>query len=90
MSFAPVKDIDEQFITGILCLCANFFRSFHYADLTPLYFFIYHKDISLAAVLQNTYTVKTLTASVIQWSEFLVTDPEGPGSIPGATTFSEK
>jgi hypothetical protein len=29
-------------------------------------------------------------ALVIQWSEFLATDPEVPGSIPGATRFSEK
>jgi hypothetical protein len=27
---------------------------------------------------------------VIYWSEFLATDPEVPGSIPGATRFSEK
>jgi hypothetical protein len=31
-----------------------------------------------------------MTASVVWWSEFLVTDPEVPGSIPGATRFSEK
>jgi hypothetical protein len=30
------------------------------------------------------------TASVVYWSEFLATDPEIPGSIPGATRFSEK
>jgi hypothetical protein len=29
-------------------------------------------------------------ASVVWWSEFLATDPEIPGSISGATTFSEK
>jgi hypothetical protein len=28
--------------------------------------------------------------SVVQWSEFLATDPEVPVSIPGATRFSEK
>jgi hypothetical protein len=28
--------------------------------------------------------------SVVCWSEFLVTDPEVPGSISGATRFSEK
>jgi hypothetical protein len=28
--------------------------------------------------------------SVALQSEFLATDPEVPGSIPGATTFSEK
>jgi hypothetical protein len=27
---------------------------------------------------------------VVQWSEFLATDPEVRGSIPGATRFSEK
>jgi hypothetical protein len=30
------------------------------------------------------------TASVVQWSEFLATDPEAPRSIPGPTRFSEK
>jgi hypothetical protein len=29
-------------------------------------------------------------ASVVKWSEFLATFPEVPGSIPGATRFSEK
>jgi hypothetical protein len=29
------------------------------------------------------------TASVVYWSEFLATDPEVPGSLPGATRFSE-
>jgi hypothetical protein len=28
------------------------------------------------------------TDSVVWWSEFLVTDPGGPGSIPGTTRFS--
>jgi hypothetical protein len=30
------------------------------------------------------------TASVVLWPEFLAIDPEVPGSIPGATRFSEK
>jgi hypothetical protein len=30
------------------------------------------------------------TASVVQLSEFLTTDPEVPGSIPGSTRFTEK
>jgi hypothetical protein len=30
------------------------------------------------------------TTSVVQWSEFLATDSEVPGSIPSPTTFSEK
>ena len=29
------------------------------------------------------------TASVVWWSEFLATDTEVSGSIPGATRFSE-
>jgi hypothetical protein len=36
------------------------------------------------------FTSKKYTVSVVYWSEFLTTDPEIPGSIPGATTFSEK
>jgi hypothetical protein len=31
-----------------------------------------------------------MTASVVQWSEFLATDPEVLGSIPGSSRFSEK
>jgi hypothetical protein len=29
-------------------------------------------------------------ASVVQWSEFLATDPEVPSSIHGASRFSDK
>jgi hypothetical protein len=31
-----------------------------------------------------------MIASVVYLSEFLATDPEVPGLIPGATRFSEK
>jgi hypothetical protein len=31
-----------------------------------------------------------LTTSVVYWSEFLATDSEALGSIPGAIRFSEK
>jgi hypothetical protein len=31
----------------------------------------------------------TLTAAVVSWSEFLAAEPEVPGSVPGATRFSE-
>jgi hypothetical protein len=31
--------------------------------------------------------VAHLTASVVQWAEFLAADPEVLGSIPGATMF---
>jgi hypothetical protein len=42
--------------------------------------------------IQGFPSIKLLiqTASVVWWSEFLATDPDVPGSIPGATTFSEK
>jgi hypothetical protein len=32
--------------------------------------------------------VLSWTASVAWWAEFLATDPEVPGSIPGTTRFS--
>jgi hypothetical protein len=32
----------------------------------------------------------SVTASVVYWPEFLAKGPEDPGSIPGATRFSEK
>ena len=35
------------------------------------------------------YEFFTLWTSVVQWSEFLATDTEVSGSIPGATRFSE-
>jgi hypothetical protein len=34
--------------------------------------------------------LKEITASAVWLSEILATDPEVPGSIPGATRFSEK
>jgi hypothetical protein len=37
-----------------------------------------HESYSLVASL----IVRLRTASVVQWSEFIVTDPEVPGSIP--------
>jgi hypothetical protein len=33
---------------------------------------------------------RDVTASVVYWSEFLATDPEVLGSIPGASRFPEK
>ena len=38
----------------------------------------------------NRDLVARSTASVVQWSEFLATDTEFSGSIPGATRFSEQ
>jgi hypothetical protein len=38
--------------------------------------------------LKTTVKSKLIrTASVVWWPEFLATDPEVPGSIPGATSF---
>ena len=42
----------------------------------------------LPAFLSCTYLI--MTASVVQWSEFLATYTEVSGSIPGATRFSEQ
>jgi hypothetical protein len=39
-------------------------------------------------IIPSSYDLKTF--SVVWWSEFLATDPEVPGSISGATRFSEK
>jgi hypothetical protein len=41
-------------------------------------------------ILIENFAVFFTTASVVYWSQFLATDPEVPGSIPGATSFSEK
>jgi hypothetical protein len=41
-------------------------------------------------VCVSTRVSKLVTASVVQRSEFLATDPEVPGSIPSATRLSEK
>jgi hypothetical protein len=43
------------------------------------------QDSELILMMTNYSTV-----FVVKWSEFLARDPEVPGSIPGATRFSEK
>jgi hypothetical protein len=56
-----------------------------------------HKS-QLQLIQGETVTTKNLrevkerffTASVVSWSEFVATNTEVPGSIPGATRFSEK
>jgi hypothetical protein len=40
--------------------------------------------------LQQIKKLRSGTTSVVQWSEFLDTDPEVSGSIAGAARFSEK
>ena len=43
----------------------------------------------LLLVVVVVVVVVVVTASVVYWSEFLTTDTEVPGSISGATRFSE-
>jgi hypothetical protein len=59
-----------------------------------VYFKQFSKDVISAAYVFKVdfiYAAQILeTASVVWWSEFLATDPKVPGSISGATRFSEK
>jgi hypothetical protein len=49
------------------------------------------RQIKLIFTYQIMWINKTLfCASVVWWSELLATDPEVPGLIPGASSFSEK
>jgi hypothetical protein len=48
-----------------------------------------HLLFYVMAIYKETLEL-SMTASVVWWSEFLATDPEVPGSIPGAVRFSEK
>jgi hypothetical protein len=45
---------------------------------------------SLFIVYRPRVIVPEATASVVEWSEFLATDPEVPGSIPGTSRFTKK
>jgi hypothetical protein len=56
--------------------------------LASKFVFCYIEFVPLLNI--NNIKLQHPTASVVQWTEFLVTDPEISGSIPGATTFSEK
>jgi hypothetical protein len=58
-----------------------------------------HTSFRVASFLESSQTcyvnleiivIHTQTASVVYWSEFLATDPEVWGLIPGAMRFSEK
>jgi hypothetical protein len=51
---------------------------------------MYNKTTFNLGTQLNLLLVFAVTPSVVQLSEFLARDPEVPGSIPGATTFSEK
>jgi hypothetical protein len=48
--------------------------------------------MAMKGILMKLNIIKNIleTASFVWWSEFLATDPEVPGSIPGAAIFSEK
>jgi hypothetical protein len=50
--------------------------------------FLVSKKWRHAAVIEKM-TVAYLTASVVQWSDFLAADSEVSGSIPGPARFSE-
>jgi hypothetical protein len=52
------------------------------SQLNPDSIFTY----SFFQIRLNFIILSTLTASVVKWPEILPTDPEVPGSIPGATT----
>jgi hypothetical protein len=49
-------------------------------------------EIQLSSFVDDLHSDRfpSETSSVVELAEFLVTDPEVPGSIPGATRFSEK
>jgi hypothetical protein len=50
-------------------------------------------NVSILMFLQNApvnCVLYTFSLILLPWSQFLATDPEVPGSIPGATTFSKK
>jgi hypothetical protein len=50
-----------------------------------------HKKLDINIGLQSlVYEYpRYRTASVVQWSQFLIADHEVPGTIPGAARFSE-
>jgi hypothetical protein len=55
----------------------------HFDDQRKQYVSVYY-------VSDWNFFISLRTASAVKWSEFLAPDPEVPGSIPGATRFSEK
>jgi hypothetical protein len=55
-------------------------------QITWLYLVLDHNRIPWKLVI----LISLLTASVVWWSEFLATDPEVPGSIPGAHSLVSK
>jgi hypothetical protein len=44
--------------------------------------------LTCSVSISFSYALLFLTASVIQWSDFLAANPEAPSSIPGTTKFS--
>jgi hypothetical protein len=50
---------------------------------------VYHITRPGNTLLFSIWNTEETTASVVYWSEFMATDTEVPGSIPGATRFSE-
>jgi hypothetical protein len=54
------------------------------------YVMLMHFVLRSSSFHKNKMFWLVMTASVVWWLEFLATDPEVPGSIPGDTRFSEK
>jgi hypothetical protein len=52
--------------------------------------YTYKELLKCFIILKIKINGKISTTSVVQWSEFLATDPDVPGSIPDATRYSEK
>jgi hypothetical protein len=49
-----------------------------------------HVDLYANVLLAHPTTLIIIISSVVQWSEFLATNPEVPVLIPDTTRFSEK
>ena len=45
------------------------------------------QSVHIGSVANQASYLKRITASVVYWSEFLATDTEVPGSIPGYQIF---
>ena len=60
--------------------------------MIPCIAILYYNNPKRCSCAQSIlfYFTAALTASVVQWSEFLATDAEVSGPIPGATRFSEQ
>ena len=91
---------DSTFCSSLMsCFPGILFRHFpKYFETAPVASLISGTTLGFILLLLLLLLLTTInrcyngysTASVVQWSEFLATDTEVPGSIPGATRFSEQ